>query len=354
MSRQFQPTERLRRPQKGVLYRLHAKMNRLPAHLTREDDWKQDRPGVRLSRVFGVVLGIHIVAIGGLMAYEMFRHSDQPSGSTTALRPAVREARSPSTTPVAAMRPSDAFADDPAHDLMRKHVVASGERLAEIAALYGVDEKVLHAKNRLGPGRPLQSGMKLVIPNRQLQAAVPGAAAASAGSEVPVDPGQLLASPTVKKSAVPPVVEPVDEAPAVEAAVESAVDANDDANDDGIGAMVAVDPSVYDPKLPVLRAEPVVEAPARKAPVAVAPKKKPVTTPQIAKKQTASSAGTVAVTTAKPKPKAKGRVYVVKEGDTAYRIAKTYGVNVDQLVKTNGINPSTLRPGTTLTIPAAR
>ena len=88
--------------------------------------------------------------------------------------------------------------------------------------------------------------------------------------------------------------------------------------------------------------------------MAAAPQKKPVTTPQIAKKQTASSAGTVAVTTAKPKPKAKGRVYVVKDGDTAYRIAKIYGVNVDQLVKTNGINPSTLRPGTTLTIPAAR
>ena len=153
MSRQFQPTERLRRPHKGVLHRLHAKMNRLPAHLTSEDDWKQDRPGVRLSRVFGVVLGIHIVAIGGLMAYEMFRHRDHPSASTTTLRPAVRESRSSSTTPVAAMRPTDAFADDPAHDLMRKHVVASGERLAEIAALYGVDEKVLHAKNRLGPDR---------------------------------------------------------------------------------------------------------------------------------------------------------------------------------------------------------
>lgn len=352
MSRQFQPTERLRRPQKGVLHRLHAKMNRLPAHLTSEDDWKQDRPGVRLSRVFGVVLGIHIVAIGGLMAYEMFRHSDQPSGSTTALRPAVRESRSPSTTPVAAMRPSDAFADDPAHDLMRKHVVASGERLAEIAALYGVDEKVLHAKNRLGPGRPLQSGMKLVIPNRQLQAAVPGAAAAAAatGSDVPVDPGQLLASPPVKKSAVPTVVESADDSAV--AAAPAAVDDNDDG--DGIGAMVAVDPSVYDPNLPVLRAEPVAEAPARKAPVAAAPKKKPVTTPQIAKKQTTASAGTVAVTTAKPKPKAKGRVYVVKDGDTAYRIAKIYGVNVDQLVKTNGINPSALRPGTTLTIPAAR
>ena len=352
MSRQFQSTERLRRPQKGVLHRLHAKMNRLPAHLTSEDDWKQDRPGVRLSRVFGVVLGIHIVAIGGLMAYEMFRHSDQPSGSTTALRPAVRESRSPSTTPVAAMRPSDAFADDPAHDLMRKHVVASGERLAEIAALYGVDEKVLHAKNRLGPGRPLQSGMKLVIPNRQLQAAVPGAAAAAAatGSDVPVDPGQLLASPPAKKSAVPTVVESVDDSAV--AAAPAAVDDNDDG--DGIGAMVAVDPSVYDPNLPVRRAEPVAEAPARKAPVAAAPQKKPVTTPQIAKKQTTTSAGTVAVTTAKPKPKAKGRVYVVKDGDTAYRIAKIHGVNVDQLVKTNGINPSTLRPGTTLTIPAAR
>ena len=33
-------------------------------HLTSEDDWKQDQPGVRLSRVFGVVLGIHIAAPG--------------------------------------------------------------------------------------------------------------------------------------------------------------------------------------------------------------------------------------------------------------------------------------------------
>ena len=167
---------------------------------------------------------------------------------------------------------------------------------------------------------------------------------------MPVDPGQLLASPPVKKSVVPPVVESVDDSAV--AAAPAVVDDND--NDDGIGAMVAVDPSVYDPNLPVLRAEPVAEAPARKAPVAAAPQKKPVTTPQIAKKQTAASAGTVAVTTAKPKPKAKGRVYVVKDGDTAYRIAKIHGVNVDQLVKTNGINPSTLRPGTTLTIPAAR
>ena len=37
---------------------------------------KRDSPNIKLSRVFGIVLGIHLVAIGGLMAYEMFRHKD--------------------------------------------------------------------------------------------------------------------------------------------------------------------------------------------------------------------------------------------------------------------------------------
>jgi len=106
-----------------MLHKFHARMNRLPAHLTSEDDWKQDQPGVRLSRVFGVVLGIHIVAIGGLMAYEMFRHREPSPGSTTALRSAPREAR-PAPAAMAPARGRDTFADEPAHDGMVKHVVA--------------------------------------------------------------------------------------------------------------------------------------------------------------------------------------------------------------------------------------
>lgn len=301
MSRHHQPIVRLRRPPQGMLHRLHAKMNRLPAHLTSEDDWKQDQPGVRLSRVFGVVLGIHIVAIGGLMAYEMFRHREHPAAAPTAFRPALREAR-PGTAMVApAARVKDSFADDPKHARLRTHVVAPGEGLGEIAAQYGVDEKALHLKNLLGQGRAFKSGMKLVIPNRQLEAAAP------------MDPDRLLAGDAPARGAEP------------------------------AAALAPVARPAFDPSLPVLRAEPVAEPAAPAAPaMAAVPKKK------------ASAPAKKLETAAATKPKSKGRVHVVKSGENAYRIAKAYGVNVDQLVKTNGINPSALRPGTTLTIPPAR
>lgn len=331
---------RLRRPIKkgGVLHHFHARLNRLPAHLTSEDDWKQEQPGVRLSRVFGVVLGIHVVAIGGLMAYEMFRHRGLPAAATTALRPAAREAR---PVPGAASHPHpvDTFADDPAHEGMLKHVVAPGERLADIAAQYKVDEKALMIKNRLGDGRPFQSGMKLVIPNNQLHAGapVPPAPLAATTTQAPASSASSADQP-VRNPRTPPA-----------------------SPSDGL---VAVTPAPYDPSLPTLPAQPVDETPAAKP---AAARSSTVAKPSARPSAAAKKEANVAVTSKKPaagqpkkaetaavKPKGKARVHVVKDGDTAYRIAQAYGVNVDQLIRTNGIKPNALRPGTTITIPASR
>jgi len=331
---------RLRRPIKkgGVLHHLHARMNRLPAHLTREDDWKEEQPGVRLSRVFGVVLGIHVVAIGGLMAYEMFRHRSLPAGNTTALRPAAREVR---PVPGAASHPHpvDTFADDPAHEGMVKHVVAPGERLADIAARYKVDEKALMVKNRLGDGRPFQSGMKLVIPNNRLHAGGP------------VPPAPLAAASTQATVAAASPAEPPARSPRTPVAPSG----------DGL---VAVTPAPYDPSLPTLPAQPVDDTPAAKP---SAPRSQSGSSSSVRPSAAAKTGANVAVTSKKPaasqpkkpetaavKPKGKARMHVVKDGDTAYRIARAYGVNVDQLIRTNGINPNALRPGTTLTIPSSR
>lgn len=338
------PPLRLRRPVSGgVLYQLNAKLNRLPAHLTSEDDWKHDQPGVRLSRVFGVVLGIHIIAIGGLMAYEMFRHRENPNATTASLRPASREAR---PTSVARGDRIDTFADEPANNSLRKHVVAPGERLGDIAAQYGVDEKTLMVKNKLGEARAFQSGLKLVIPDRQSEGAVS------------TSPERLLAASQAPPTEAAP--------PDAGAAVASPHETSD--------GLTPVEPPPYDPSLPTKRAEVVAEAPAVK-PKTAAPSAKPASRPSVnaaakpapnaatsAKKlagtpakRTESSPGKKPETAAvKSKPKATGRVHVVKDGETAYRIAKAYGVNLDQLIKTNGINPNTLRPGTTLSIPSTR
>ena len=335
-----------------MLHQLHARMNRLPAHLTSEDDWKQDQPGVRLSRVFGVVLGIHVVAIGGLMAYEMFRHRGMPSGNTTALRPAAREVR-PAAGGAGHPHPVDSFADDPAHEGLVKHVVAPGERLADIASRYKVDEKALMVKNRLGDGRPFQSGMKLVIPNNQLHAGAPvqPAPLAAAASTSPTSPVSGTTGVAAPGSPMEPAAKNLRPGTASSGTASSG---------DGL---VAVTPAPYDPSLPTLPAQPVEDGPASKPAPRSQAASKPATRPQSAARSEAAVVSTskkpAASQTRKPetaavKPKAKGRVHVVKDGDTAYRIARAYGVNVDQLIRTNGINPNALRPGTTLTIPPTR
>jgi len=120
--------------------------------------------------------------------------------------------------------------------------------------------------------------------------------------------------------------------------------------------MVPVTPRPYDPSLETRRAEPVAESASRKPAAPAKPsapaKSKPAPVVAATKKPAAATAKKPEI--AATKPKAKGRVHVVKNGENAYRIARAYGVNVDQLIKANGINPSALRPGTSLTIPATR
>lgn len=316
-----------RRRSKGILHQLQARLTRLPAHMTSEDDWRQDAPGVRLSRVFGVVLGIHVVAIGGLMAYEMFRHRDSMSEGQAALRPAAREMRTAAASPVSSRAEDAAVLNDPANAGLKVHQVLPGERISEIAAKYQVDENALVERNRLRSGRPFESGMRLVIPNRQFVAAAPE------------DLRDLLAKePATGAQEAVPEAHPLEMVPVTAPKPGAAGSSRQ--------AVAAQNPA--EKELPVRRAELVFEADG--------PAAKPKARPQAeiaAKKSTPPKKPAEVAAVDKNKPKAKGRVHVVKDGETAYRIARAYGVNVDQLVKSNGIKPTALKPGTTLTIPAS-
>jgi LysM repeat protein len=74
--------------------------------------------------------------------------------------------------------------------------------------------------------------------------------------------------------------------------------------------------------------------------------------PKAAAKRPAVAADSVSRSNS-PTAKPKARMHTVAEGETAYRIARTYNVDVDRLIKANGIKPESLRPGTELVIPAA-
>ena len=49
---------------------------KLNAYVSNEHDWESEVPNMNLSKVFAVVLGLHIIAVLGIIGYEFFRDED--------------------------------------------------------------------------------------------------------------------------------------------------------------------------------------------------------------------------------------------------------------------------------------
>ncbi|MGI8605355.1 MAG: LysM peptidoglycan-binding domain-containing protein [Verrucomicrobiales bacterium] len=367
-----------RRKNKGFLHRLRAKTYHLPAHVTSEEDWQRDVPNVKLSRAFAIVLGIHVVAIGGFMAFELFRHKDSTPGSDPAqdgrlagssqaapatVAPTIaKSSRSQST----AQRTAEPNLDDPANEGLKTYVVGPGETLTAIANKLKVDERLLAEKNNIGDQRPLESGMKLVIPNHQIVAQKPEdveklladrskspeSPSGRGPQEQPTPSDRASGTATSRAAALPKV------------AAKMPLRADDRTARPGKKAVAATET-----EKPIRKAEAVGETPqtrpnrdpkrltAPPATFAAAQASRLSTasgsSPKIAEKQTAAKGAAGKGSRQGAGVKSRGRTHVVAEGETAYRIARTYKVDVATLIKANGIKPATLRPGTQLVIPAA-
>ena len=63
----------------GVMGKARAQM-KLSANVTEEQDWYLDTPDVRLTRIFTVVILLHAVAIGGILAFKMVDKASETSG----------------------------------------------------------------------------------------------------------------------------------------------------------------------------------------------------------------------------------------------------------------------------------
>ena len=57
---------------------MYAKTQKVDARMGNSRDWNTDVPNIKLSRAFVVVLILHVVAVGGILAFEMFK--TEPSG----------------------------------------------------------------------------------------------------------------------------------------------------------------------------------------------------------------------------------------------------------------------------------
>ena len=144
--------------------RLNPFATRLSAHVTEEEAWITNPPNVTLSRMFLVVLLLHIVIVGGILAFEMFK--DDPVG------PAASAAAGPS--PWMAIRsvvvPESAGGRPKGSKDRASYRVQAGDTLSQIAKLHNVTSGEIRALNRIGSGDQIFPGQVLLVPENRSSA----------------------------------------------------------------------------------------------------------------------------------------------------------------------------------------
>lgn len=173
-----------------------------------EDYDNESEPNMRLSHAFIVVLVLHVLAVGGVFAFNSLK-----------TRPATSE-RSEKTTPAAAAQPEPKVetaapvakpADKPATSGALSYTVAAGDTLTRIATAHKTNVQALESANELAAGSTIRVGQVLRIPSGDVPqvttsepkpAIVPAKTAAA-----PVEAPKPVAK-TVE-AAKPPVTAPV-------------------------------------------------------------------------------------------------------------------------------------------------
>jgi len=155
---------------------------RLSANVTEEQGWYLDSPDIRLTRIFTVVLLLHAVAIGGIIAFKMIDKASDVSGITISSSKASMKNVVQANT-VVANNVTDAPAlakpqavpvplrQDPAKE--NQYRVQAGDKLSEIAKELGVPTEALRQKNAINSDNELYPGRWLDIPTGNAVSAVP-------------------------------------------------------------------------------------------------------------------------------------------------------------------------------------
>lgn len=181
---------------------------KLAANVTEEQDWYLDTPDVRLSRIFTVVLLLHAIAIGGILAFKMVDKASANTGITiTTAKKSYDEAakeqkelaaKVPSSPaePAALPRPASPLRKDSSN--ANQYKVQAGDELPDIAKQYGLTPEALRAANSIISDNELYPGRWLNIPRPGSQIRATEVAKATVAETVESTPSSA-SSYTVKK-----------------------------------------------------------------------------------------------------------------------------------------------------------
>jgi len=152
------------------------------------DHYGDEEPQTRLSSAFIVVLILHVVAVGGIYAFNSIKaHRKSQEAAASSVAPALTAATttvaplSRTTTPPPrterpasaqpAVTPSTVLPAAPALAGSRTYRVASGDNLTKVASQYAVTVAEIEEANGLKKGAPLRVGQLLSIPKASVSAA---------------------------------------------------------------------------------------------------------------------------------------------------------------------------------------
>ena len=135
-----------------------------------------DEPTTKLSSAFFVVFVLHVIAIGGIYAFNSIRASrasreNPPAPAVEPPKPAVaatvKNAPPPTITPRVAESTTATGVAGPAvpkPGALKQHQVKPGENATKIAAIYSLKPEELLAANNLKSDAVLHPGLVLTIP----------------------------------------------------------------------------------------------------------------------------------------------------------------------------------------------
>ena len=139
-----------------------SRLHHIPANLTKEAQWEAggEPPQVKTSRMFIGMLALHLVAVGGLVAFHYFGHDPAPkmlpsNGTPATASPRPAAASVPSIPPPAPSRATTATAG------FAEHIVRIEETWETIAAARGLTVDDLRSAN---PGIDCNVGRRLLLP----------------------------------------------------------------------------------------------------------------------------------------------------------------------------------------------
>lgn len=153
----------------GIFSKIFADTGGNPEEIE-DQDWYLDSPDVRLTRIFSVVLCLHIVAVGGILAFKMINKAARPGSSTLAKTSVVLREEPPaqkefagkvSTSPPPAVTIPSVAKGGNRQD---RYCVIPGDTLSGIAAKLGVSTQQLKMTNHIQSPDEIIPGMWLKKP----------------------------------------------------------------------------------------------------------------------------------------------------------------------------------------------